>query len=151
MKRVTVCVLVLVLALVFSGSAFAAEKKSEKKPDATLKLSEGQVALGIGWSWGKGVLTYKGKKYPFKVEGISVGDVGVVDVEAEGKVYDLKKLEDFSGKYASAAAEATFGRGAGATAMKNDKSVVIYLFPKTTGANLKLAGEGVKFTLEKKK
>jgi hypothetical protein len=35
--------------------------------------------------------------------------------------------------------------------MKNDKNVVIELFPKTTGANLKLAGEGVKFTLEKLK
>ena len=151
MKRVTVCVLVLVLALVFSGSAFAAEKKTEKKPDATLSLTEGQVALGIGWSWGKGVLSYKGKKYPFKVQGISVGDVGVVDVKADGKVYDLKKLEDFSGTYASAAAEATLGLGAGATAMKNDKGVVLHLLPKTTGANLKLAGEGVKFTLEKAK
>jgi hypothetical protein len=150
MKRVTVCVLVLVLALVFSGSAFGAEKKTEKKPDATLNLTEGQVALGIGWSWGKGVLSFKGKEYPFKVSGLSVGNVGVVDVKAEGKVYNLKKLADFSGTYASAAAEATLGPGAGATAMKNGKGVVIHLLPKTTGANLKLAGEGVKFTLEKK-
>jgi hypothetical protein len=53
MKRVTVCVLVLVLCLVFSGSAFAAEKKPEMKPDVTLKLSEGQVALGIWMELGK--------------------------------------------------------------------------------------------------
>jgi len=25
-----------------------------KKPDATLKLSEGNVGVGIGFSWGKG-------------------------------------------------------------------------------------------------
>jgi hypothetical protein len=151
MKRATVVVLVLVLALVFSGAAFAAEKKTEKKPDATLTLTEGQVALGIGWSWGKGVLTYKGKKYPFKVEGLSVGDVGITKAEATGNVNDLKKLEDFSGKYLSAAAEATVGLGAGAVAMQNDKGVVVYLLPKTKGVNLKLAGEGVKFTLEKTK
>jgi hypothetical protein len=151
MKRVMVSVLVLLLALVLSGSAFAAEKKTEEKPDATLKLSGGQAALGIGWSWAKGVLSYKGKEYPFKVQGLSVLDVGITDVEAEGKVYHLKKLADFSGTYASATAAATLGRGAGATAMKNNKGVVIDLFPKTTGANLKLAGEGVKFTLEKKK
>ena len=151
MKRVTVVLLVLVLALVFSGAAFAAEKKTEKKPDATLTLTEGQVALGIGWSWGKGVLTYKGKKYPFKVEGLSVGDVGITKAEATGNVNDLKKLEDFSGKYLSAAAEATVGLGAGAVAMQNDKGVVVYLFPKTKGVNLKLAGEGVKFVLEKTK
>jgi len=151
MKRVTVVVLVLVLGLVFSGAAFAAEKKTEKKPDATLTLTEGQVALGIGWSWGKGVLTYKGKKYPFKVEGLSVGDVGITKAEATGNVNNMKKLEDFSGKYLSAAAEATVGLGAGAVAMQNDKGVVVYLFPKTKGVNLKLAGEGVKFVLEKTK
>jgi hypothetical protein len=151
MKRAAVVLLVLVLALVFSGAAFGAEKKAEKKPDATLKLTEGQVALGIGWSWGKGVLTYKGKEYPFKVDGITVGDIGVTKAEAEGKVYNLKKLSDIEGSFTSAGAEATLGLGAGATAMKNDAGVVIHLFPKTKGANLKLAGGGVKITLEKTK
>lgn len=151
MKRAAVVALVLVLALVFSGAAFGAEKKAEKKPDATLKLTEGQVALGIGWNWGKGVLTFKGKEYPFKVDGVTVGDVGVTKAEAEGKVYNLKKLSDFEGAFTSAGAEATLGLGAGATAMKNDAGVVVHLFPKTKGANLKLAGGGVKFTLEKTK
>ena len=149
MKRVTVVVLVLVVGLALCGLAFA--KEAAKKPDATLKLSEGQVAVGIGWSWGKGVLTYKGKEYPFKVEGLSVGDVGITKAEAEGKVYNLKKLEDFGGKYLSGSAQATLALGAGATAMQNDKGVVLHLFPKTKGVNLKLAGEGVKFTLQKTK
>ncbi len=146
MRRVKLSVLVLVMALVLSSLAFA----EEKKPDATLKLTEGQVGVGIGWSWGKGVLTYKGKDYPFKVEGLSVGDVGITKAEAEGKVYNLKKRDDFSGKYVAATAEATVAAGAGATAMRNEKGVVVHLFPKTQGVNLKLAGEGVKFTLEKK-
>ena len=53
MKRSMVFVMVLAMALVWSCLALA----EEKTPDATLKLSEGQVAVGIGWSWGKGVLT----------------------------------------------------------------------------------------------
>ena len=149
MKRVTVFLLVLALGLALCGLSFA--KEAAKKSDATLTLTEGQVAVGIGWSWGKGVLTFKGKQYPFKVEGLSVGDVGITKAEATGNVNNLKKLEDFSGKYLSAAAAATVGLGAGATAMQNDKGVVIYLLPKTKGVNLKLAGEGVKFTLEKTK
>ena len=146
MKRVTVSILVLAMVLVLCGLALAAERK----PDATLKLTEGQVGIGIGWSWGKGVLTYKGKIYPFKVEGLSVGDVGVTKAEAEGRVYDLKKLEDFSGTFASVAAEATIVVGAGEVLLKNGKDVKIHLLPKTKGANLKLAGEGVKLILEKK-
>lgn len=148
MKRISAMVVVLGMVATLAGLALAAEK--EKTPDATLTLSEGQVAVGIGWSWGKGVLTVKGKDYPFKVGGISVLDVGITKAEAEGKVYNLKNLEDFNGTYVSAAAEATLGVGAGATAMKNEKGVVIHLFPKTKGVNLKLAGEGVKFTLETK-
>jgi hypothetical protein len=146
MKRVTVISAVLAMALILSGLAFA----QEKKPDATLKLSEGQVAVGIGWSWGKGVLTYKGKDYPFKVDGLSVGDVGVTKADAVGKVYNLKKMSDFNGTYTSAAAQGTVGGGAGASAMKNQNGVVVELTSTTQGVNLKLAVEGVKFTLEKK-
>ncbi|MFY9708021.1 MAG: hypothetical protein WBV95_03230 [Desulfobacterales bacterium] len=146
MKRLTVYV--MVIGLVMCGLAFASDAK---KPDATLKLSEGQVALGIGWSWGKGALSFKGKVYPFKVEGLSVGDVGISEAKAEGKVYNLKKLADFSGTYASAAAEGTMVKGAGAVVMKNEKGVEVQLLPKTKGVNLKLAAEGVKFTLEKTK
>jgi hypothetical protein len=151
MKRVTVVLLVLVVGLALCSLGMAEEKKAEKKPDATLKLTEGQVALGIGWSWGKGVLTYKGKQYPFKVDGISVGDVGVTEAKAEGKIYNLKKLSDFTGSFTSASAEGTLGLGAGATAMKNENGVIVHLFPKTKGVNLKLAAGGVKFTLEKTK
>jgi len=144
MKRLTVSVLVLVIALSLFGSVFA----QEEKPDATLTLSKGQIAVGIGWSWGDGVLTFKGKKYPFKVGGLSVVDVGITKANAVGKVYHLKKLSDFNGTYTGAAAEGTIGGGAGVSTMKNQNGVVIELLSTTQGVNFKLAGEGVKFTLE---
>jgi len=147
MKRVMVSMLVLVMALVFSILVFA----DEKKPDATLKLSQGQVAIGIGWNWGGGVLTYKGKDYAFKVEGLSVGDIGVTKAEAVGEVYNLKKRGDFNGTYTAAAAEGTVGGGIGTSTMKNQNGVVILLRSTTQGLNFKLAAQGVKFTLEKTK
>ena len=81
----------------------------DKPADATLKLSEGAVAAGVGHSWGKGTLTYKGRNYPVKVSGVSAGQVGVSKVEATGKVFNLAKLEDFNGTYAAAGAEGTAG------------------------------------------
>ena len=144
MKNLTVSVLVLVIALSLFGLVFA----QEEKPDATLTLSKGQVAVGIGWSWGDGVLTFKGKNYPFKVGGLSVVDVGITKANAVGKVYHLKKLSDFNGTYTGAAAEGTIGGGAGISTMKNQNGVVIELQSTTQGVNFKLAGEGVKFTLK---
>ena len=144
MKRLIVSVLVLVITLSLFGSVFA----QEEKPDATLTLSKGQVGVGIGWSWGDGVLTFKGKNYPFKVGGLSVVDVGITKANAVGKVYHLTKLSDFNGTYTGAAAEGTIGGGAGISTMKNQNGVVIELVSTTQGVNFKLAGEGVKFTLE---
>jgi hypothetical protein len=142
------------IALVVTGSLVSLlaglAVAQAKKPDATLKLSEGSVAVGIGYSWGKGTLTYKGKSYPFKVEGLAIGEVGVSRATATGNVFDLKKLEDFSGNYAAGAAAGTVGGGAGVSAMKNQNGVVIELKSTTQGASLKLAAEGVKITLEKK-
>ncbi len=122
----------------------------DSKPNATLNLSQGQVGLGVGWSWGKGTLNFRGKNYTFKVTGLSVGDVGITKARASGKVYNLKNLSDFNGTNASAAAEATLAKGGGATVMKNENGVEIRMYPKTKGVNLKLAGEGVKFTLTSK-
>ena len=119
-----------------------------KQPDATLELSEGSVAVGIGFSWGKGTLTYMGKKYSVKVEGLSVGEVGINRATASGKVYDLKKIEDFSGNYTSAGVGATVGGGAGASIMKNQNGVTIELKSTTQGASLKLAASGLKLTLQ---
>jgi hypothetical protein len=134
-----------VLASFLGGLAVA----QEKKPDATLKLTERDVAIGVGFSWGKGTLNYKGKTYPVKVEGLSVGEVGVNQATAVGNVYNLKKLEDFDGNYTSAGAGGTLGGGAGVTEMKNQNGVVIGMKSTTQGASLKLASEGIKLSIAK--
>ena len=146
MKRLAMfAVVTMTLFLSLSGLAVA----QDKTPDATLTMSEGQVAVGIGYSWGKGVLDYQGKKYNFKVKGLSVVDVGISKATSSGKVYNLKKLEDFNGNYTAASAEGTLAGGAGALTMKNQNGVVIDLVSTTAGVNLKLSVEGVSLTLEK--
>jgi hypothetical protein len=119
-----------------------------KKADATVELSEGSVAAGIGFTWGKGTLTYQGKKYPVKVEGLSVGEVGITRATARGQVYDLKKLADFSGNYTAGGVGATVGGGGGATVMRNQNGVVIEMVSTTQGANLKIAASGLKLTVQ---
>jgi hypothetical protein len=138
-------VVIAVLVGFLSGSAFA----EDKKPVGTLKLSEGSVAVGLGWSWGHGTLTFGGKDYKVKVEGLSVGEVGMTDVKAKGDVYDLKSVDDFSGVFAAAGAGFTAGGGKGASAWTNAKGVTVVLTSITKGASLKIAAEGLKLTIEK--
>src|SRR5882724_8347063 len=57
------------------GLALTAAQAKDRTPNATLSLSGGSVAAGVGVDWGKGTLTYHGKQYPVAVKGLSVGDV----------------------------------------------------------------------------
>jgi len=127
-----------------STGAFA----KSQKPDATVKMSGKSVAAGVGFSWGKGTLTYHGKQYPFSVDGLSVGDVGASSIDATGSVYHLKSLEDFNGQYTAASTGAAVGGGAGVATMKNAAGVVMNLKATTRGVKFKLGADGVKVSLE---
>ena len=145
MRRKIMSVMVIGSLMVLAHLTLA----QEKKPDATLKLSTGSVAVGIGYTWGSGVLTYQGQEHPFSIEGLSVVDVGVSKAEATGVVYNLKRLEDFSGNYTGVTAGATVAGGAGATSVQNQNGVVINLTGTTQGLKFKLSVDGVKMTLKK--
>jgi hypothetical protein len=147
MRRVVIALIVLG-SLGWLAGGFA-EAQDKKKPDATVELTEGSVAVGIGWSWGKGTLTYKGKKYPVRVDGLSVGELGVTRASARGEVFDLKNLDDFNGTYTAGGAGATIGGGADATIMRNQNGVVIQMKSTTQGASLKLAASGLKLSVAK--
>ena len=136
-----------IVSLCLPLSVVGAKKKAA--PDATIKLSAGSVAAGIGVSWGSGTLTYKGKAYPISVSGLDVGSVGASKLTASGSVYHLKSLNDFDGNYAAVEAGATVGGGGSAVAMKNQNGVVVKLTSTNRGVKLTLGGSGVKMELKK--
>jgi hypothetical protein len=141
--------IVAIAAVTLIGLSVFAVAADKRTPDATVKLSEGSVAAGIGWSWGHGTLNYQGKTYKFKIEGLTVGELGMTRAEATGNVYDLKSLDDFDGVYGAAGAGIAVQEGKGATALINPKKVQIVLTSQTKGATLKVAAEGLKVKLEK--
>ena len=138
--------LTTVLTLVLAVSAVRAAE--EKQPDATLELKEGSVAVGVGFSWGKGTLTYKGKTYPVEVDGLTVGSVGIAQATASGKVYGLKDLKDFDGTYTAVTAGLTAAGGGSATAMHNQNGVRIDLLSTSQGVKLTLGASGVKLKIK---
>ena len=68
-------------------------------PDATIRISGGVFALGIGYEWAHGTLEYRGHSYAFSVRGMSVLDLGAASVTGTGQVYNLHSLQDFNGNY----------------------------------------------------
>src|SRR5216117_1821385 len=122
LKKIAVLLLILTAT---TGLTVAAHHES--KPDATLRLSGGSFALGIGVSWGSGTLTYSGEDYPVKVKGLSVGKGGRTNSSDYGEVLHLKHLQDFNGHYNVGAAETrgvTLGAGASGSIMPNQAGVI---------------------------
>ncbi|GLI33758.1 EipA family protein [Desulforhabdus amnigena] len=150
MQRVSLrCSIVFVVVAAFLAfvpvPGFTAE---EQTPDAIINFETGSVAAGIGFSWGGGTLSYKGKSYPLKVDGMSVGKVGITKATATGTVYNLKKLEDINGNYVGVGAGASLGGGAGAVTMKNQNGVVIEVVATTKGLGITLGSGGVNINLK---
>ncbi len=144
MRKVAMAVtMVAALALVS-----VAHGDEDKKPDATIQLTGGSVAAGVGVSWASGTLTYKGKQYPISVNGLSVGDVGITKLAASGKVYNLKKLADFNGNYTSVGAGVTVAGGAGAVAAKNQNGVQVDLVATTQGVKFALGASGIEMKIK---
>jgi hypothetical protein len=144
-------IVILLLALgVMTGFTQAATHQS--KPDATLRLSGGSFAAGIGFSWGSGTLTYKGRDYPVSVNGLSLGKVGITGVSAYGKVYNLKHLQDFNGHYHAGGAGrrgVTLASGQTATAMTNPAGVTVLLSSTQRGVDVNLTGAGVDMKIKR--
>jgi len=144
-----IAILSLVVA-VMAGFTQAASHHSG--PDATLRLSGGSFAAGIGFSWGSGTLTYKGKNYPVKVNGLSVGKVGITSSSAYGEVFNLKHLQDFNGHYNVGAAGTrgvTLGAGKSGTLMTNQAGVIVRISSTQKGVNVNATGGGVDMQIQR--
>jgi hypothetical protein len=139
--------LALVLVLITGIFVGVSSAGAEQMPSGTIELSAGSVAAGIGYTWGNGMLIFEGKKYPIKVQGLSIVHVGVSDYTASGTVYNLKKRCDINGVYTAVSAGAALAGGASATAMANSHGVVIQMLATHAGVNLSVGPKGVAINL----
>ena len=141
---------VLVLAIA-AMTGFTQAATHESRPDATLRMSTGGFALGIGGSSGSGTLTYRGKNYPFRVSGLAVGRVGATSSSAVGDVFNLRHLQDFNGHYTVSGAGTrgvTLGAGRTGTIMSNQAGVIVRISSTQRGIAVNATGGGLTMQLQ---
>jgi hypothetical protein len=127
------------------------QRPEQRLPAGMVTLNFRSVALGVGASWGDGVLTFQGRSYPFSISGLSLGDVGISDFTGAGKVYDLRSPGDLAGTYG--AVQSTFAIAGGNTAMsmKNQNGVTIVVLQnegQESGTQLSLGPGGMKIQMK---
>lgn len=100
------------------------------------------VAVGVGVSSGSGVLRFKGQLYNFKINGLSVGNVGVASITAVGNVYNMTDISQFPGNYAAAGAGIALVNGVAGLTMQNQRGAIINLSALQQGVQLNIGPQG---------
>jgi hypothetical protein len=121
------------------------------KPVAgTVEMQEVQAAYIGSGNAGTGVLTFRGRQYPFDVAGAGVGGIGLSTVEARGEAYNLNELSQFAGTYGQARYGFAIGTSsAGDLWLQNEAGVILHLKAKREGLMLSLGGDAVVISLTK--
>ena len=117
-------------------------------PSATIRFETRSVAVGVGISWGKGVLVFDGQEHTFSVSGLTVVDVGISKVVANGSVYGLRELSQFDGTYYGFDVGVAVGGGTAGLAMRNQNGVYIKLRASQQGVKLSVASKGTTLKLD---
>ena len=137
----------LALAASMSGATPALAQGRPPAQSGTIAISAHAAALGVGYEWGNGLLRYRGHSYHFTVNGISVADLGIANISARGRVYNLHRVQDFSGTYAALGGEATAGKGIGGQILRNANGVEVRIDESARGARLDASADGIQLTL----
>ena len=149
-RRLTLASLIALGVTTAQVPAFAAAGDPGRRGPAsgTIDMVAKGAAVGVGYTWGDGVLRFAGHRYPFSVNGVTIADVGYSKVSGHGRVYNLKRAQDFSGTYLASTGEATLGNGIGGQILRNANGVEIRVDQITRGARLQGSADGITLTLK---
>ena len=128
------------------GPEAGTEPYAKPYPMGQVTITLTEIGVGVGYEWGKGTLTYKGKQYTFKVKGLQVGTVGIKKATIKGDVFNLFNVGQFPGPYAAAQAGVAIIKGKEGLILQNQQGVRLRLEAEQKGLSLSIGPEG--FTIE---
>jgi hypothetical protein len=110
-------------------------------------FTKGGLILGVGG--GEGVLTLRGKHYPFTVSGMSIGfTVGASTTKLVGRALNLRGPGSIEGNYSAIGAGGALAGGAGGVQLQNTNGVILQLSGPKVGVELSAAVAGVTIRLK---
>ena len=116
------------LALIALFAVLLPATSSLAQAPGYVQLKFVKAGLMVGAGGGRGVLTYRGRDYPFRVSGLSLGVTAGASVSRlEGRASGIRQVSDFAGTYSSVGGGGAFVGGIGGVRLGNEKGVVISL------------------------
>ena len=138
---------ILAAALALAASAGLTTQGLAETGQVAVVFTKGGLIIGVGG--GQGVLSFRGKKYPFTVSGMSVGfTIGASTSKFVGRALNLKSPGDLAGSYAVGGAGGALAAGAGGVQLQNANGVILQLSGPRVGVEASAAVGGVTITMQ---
>ena len=101
--------------------------------------------LIVGAGFGRGVLSYHGRDYRFRISGLSLGlAAGLSSTRLHGPASNLHQLSDFAGTYSAVGLGGAWVAGTGGVRLVNGKGVTITLQGNRVGLEIAANLTGIK-------
>jgi hypothetical protein len=97
----------------------------------------------VGVGGGNGVLRFRGRTYPLRVDGLGVGTIGVSQSDLVGTASNLRAARDIVGTYSAVGAGVAVAGGGRTITLQNAKGVVLRLSSPQVGFSASLGLGGV--------
>lgn len=134
--------LLAIMALVATASMASAA-------EGTVNIRIVKAGFIVGGSAGEGVLTFRGRRYPLSIGGLSYGfTFGASETRFHGTVRNIRRPSDVSGVYAQGGAGAAAGVGAQAIVLANQNGAVLELSGEQNGLIVSLDLSGLALSLK---
>ncbi|MBR0774274.1 hypothetical protein JQ625_05460 [Bradyrhizobium diazoefficiens] len=96
-----------------------------------------KAGLVIGGGAGSGVLSYRGRSYPFSLSGLTLGiTAGATIGRLDGWATGIRDISDFAGSYSSVGGGFALVGGVNGVQLRNQKGVTIVLRGAKAGLEL---------------
>jgi hypothetical protein len=133
-----------VAALMLVAAPAAAQQRQLGPQTGSVRIEQIQVAFIGSAEIGGGTLTVGKRSYGITVGGLGFGGIGASKLTARGRVFGLKRVEDFAGAYVQLREGWALGRqGRGSLWLRNAKGVTMSLDTRRQGLQLTLGADGV--------
>ena len=122
---------------------------SQAQAPGHVRVNFAKAGLLVGAGSGSGVLTYRGRNYPFRVSGLSLGvTAGASISRLEGSASGIADVSDFAGTYSAVGAGGALVGGAGGVNLRNEKGVVLILKGPKAGMEFAANLSGIRISLK---
>ncbi len=134
-------------AAILAASMLAAMPAPTHAQSGSVQIDIRRVGFIVGVGGGSGTLTYKGRRYPLSIGGVSIGTIGVSRADLIGYARNLRRAADIAGTYTAVSSGLAIAGGARRARLRNSNGVILELRGRQVGFEVSIDLSGMTISM----